>query len=226
MAATIEAPPPHPPPRQLPLSSRRGWIANRRTATWPSAGPWSLGRADRLVRDHERPAEGGVRRPGARPGHAASPSRATCRSPPANCRRSSTTYGGTRAAQEAVITLNQVRLVNGQHELAAVGLQDFLKGGHPSRSSGRRPTACWAGPWRTPSGRRRRPQPTGRPRGGRRRLPEGRLPAGRRPGLPRRPGSRTKAIETYRRIVKDFPESTSQDRGRGPAGRADSAPCS
>jgi len=40
-----------------------------------------------------------------------------------------TTYGGTRAAEEAVITLNQVRLVNGQHELAIVGLQDFLKGG-------------------------------------------------------------------------------------------------
>ncbi len=40
----------------------------------------------------------------------------------------STTYSGTRAAQEAVVTLNQVRLVNGQHELAAVGLQDFLKG--------------------------------------------------------------------------------------------------
>ncbi|MDZ4863472.1 MAG: tetratricopeptide repeat protein [Gemmatimonadota bacterium] len=40
----------------------------------------------------------------------------------------STTFSGTRAAQEAVITLNQVRLVNGQHELAAVGLQDFLKG--------------------------------------------------------------------------------------------------
>jgi TolA-binding protein len=39
------------------------------------------------------------------------------------------TYGGTRAAQEAVIALNQVRLVNGQHELAAVGLQDFLKSG-------------------------------------------------------------------------------------------------
>jgi outer membrane protein assembly factor BamD (BamD/ComL family) len=37
------------------------------------------------------------------------------------------TYGGTDAAQEAVITLNQVRLVNGQNELAVVGLQDFLK---------------------------------------------------------------------------------------------------
>jgi outer membrane protein assembly factor BamD (BamD/ComL family) len=40
-----------------------------------------------------------------------------------------TTYGGTRAAQEAVIRLNQVRLVNGQSELAAVGLQDFIKSG-------------------------------------------------------------------------------------------------
>ncbi len=40
-----------------------------------------------------------------------------------------TTYAGTRAGQEAVITLNQVRLVNGQHELAVVGLQDFLKSG-------------------------------------------------------------------------------------------------
>jgi predicted negative regulator of RcsB-dependent stress response len=39
------------------------------------------------------------------------------------------TYGGTRGAQEAVITLNQVRLVNGQHELAAVGLQKFLDSG-------------------------------------------------------------------------------------------------
>lgn len=36
------------------------------------------------------------------------------------------TYKGTDAAQEAVITLNQVRLVNGQSELAAVGLRDFL----------------------------------------------------------------------------------------------------
>ena len=33
---------------------------------------------------------------------------------------------GTDAASEAVITLNQVRMVNGQSELAAVGLRDFL----------------------------------------------------------------------------------------------------
>jgi predicted negative regulator of RcsB-dependent stress response len=37
-----------------------------------------------------------------------------------------TTYKGTHAAQEAVITLNQVRMVNGQSELAAVGLREFL----------------------------------------------------------------------------------------------------
>jgi outer membrane protein assembly factor BamD (BamD/ComL family) len=36
------------------------------------------------------------------------------------------TYKGTDAATEAVITLNQVRMVNGQSELAAVGLRDFL----------------------------------------------------------------------------------------------------
>jgi predicted negative regulator of RcsB-dependent stress response len=36
------------------------------------------------------------------------------------------TYGGTDAATEAVITLNQVRMVNGQSELATVGLRDFL----------------------------------------------------------------------------------------------------
>jgi len=40
-----------------------------------------------------------------------------------------TTYSGTKASQEAIITLNQVRLINGQHELAVVGLQDFLKTG-------------------------------------------------------------------------------------------------
>jgi outer membrane protein assembly factor BamD (BamD/ComL family) len=37
-----------------------------------------------------------------------------------------TTYRGTDAASEAVITLNQVRMVNGQSELAAVGLKEYL----------------------------------------------------------------------------------------------------
>ena len=36
------------------------------------------------------------------------------------------TYQGTDAATEATITLNQVRMVNGQSELAAVGLREFL----------------------------------------------------------------------------------------------------
>jgi TolA-binding protein len=37
-------------------------------------------------------------------------------------------YEGTDAATEAVITLNQIRIVNGQSELAVVGLRDFLAG--------------------------------------------------------------------------------------------------
>jgi outer membrane protein assembly factor BamD (BamD/ComL family) len=37
-------------------------------------------------------------------------------------------YKGTDAASEAVITLNQVRMVNGQSELAVVGLREFLAG--------------------------------------------------------------------------------------------------
>src|SRR3954468_15892554 len=36
------------------------------------------------------------------------------------------TYKGTDAASEAVITLNQVRMINGQSELAAVGLREYL----------------------------------------------------------------------------------------------------
>ena len=37
------------------------------------------------------------------------------------------TYGGTDAAKEAVLSLNQIRLINNQNELAAVNLRDFLK---------------------------------------------------------------------------------------------------
>jgi outer membrane protein assembly factor BamD (BamD/ComL family) len=43
-----------------------------------------------------------------------------------------TTYKGTDAAREAVITLNQVRMVNGQSELAAVGLREFLATNPPA----------------------------------------------------------------------------------------------
>jgi TolA-binding protein len=44
-----------------------------------------------------------------------------------------TTYGGTDAANEAVITLNQVRMINGQSELAAVGLREFLAKKPPAK---------------------------------------------------------------------------------------------
>lgn len=44
-----------------------------------------------------------------------------------------TTYEGTEAANEAVITLNQVRMVNGQSELAAVGLREFLATDPPDK---------------------------------------------------------------------------------------------
>ena len=44
-----------------------------------------------------------------------------------------TTYKGTDAAHEAVITLNQVRMVNGQSELAAVGLQEYLASRPPEK---------------------------------------------------------------------------------------------
>ena len=37
-------------------------------------------------------------------------------------------YSGTRAAKEASIALNQVRLVNGQNELAIVSLRAFIDG--------------------------------------------------------------------------------------------------
>ena len=39
-------------------------------------------------------------------------------------------YPGTPAAEEAVITLNQVRLVNGQNELAVVNLREYLSKAH------------------------------------------------------------------------------------------------
>ena len=38
------------------------------------------------------------------------------------------TYSGSRAAQQATIVLNQIRIVNSQQELAISGLRDFLKG--------------------------------------------------------------------------------------------------
>ena len=43
------------------------------------------------------------------------------------------TYRGTDAAREAVISLNQVRMINGQSELAAVNLREFLATNPPAR---------------------------------------------------------------------------------------------
>ncbi len=42
-------------------------------------------------------------------------------------------YAGTDAASEAVITLNQVRMINGQNELAVVGLREFLNSNPPEQ---------------------------------------------------------------------------------------------
>jgi outer membrane protein assembly factor BamD (BamD/ComL family) len=44
-----------------------------------------------------------------------------------------TTYKGTDAASEAVITLNQVRMINGQSELAAIGLKEYVAAKPPAK---------------------------------------------------------------------------------------------
>src|SRR3954454_12720121 len=44
-----------------------------------------------------------------------------------------TTYKGTDAASEAVISLNQVRMINGKSELAAVGLREFIASKPPAK---------------------------------------------------------------------------------------------
>lgn len=42
------------------------------------------------------------------------------------------TYAGTRSAVEAMLVLNQVRMVNGQTELAVVGLREFIAKNPPA----------------------------------------------------------------------------------------------
>jgi len=42
------------------------------------------------------------------------------------------TYSGTRSAVEAMLVLNQVRMVNGQTELAVVGLKEFIAKNPPN----------------------------------------------------------------------------------------------
>lgn len=40
-------------------------------------------------------------------------------------------FRGTRAADEAVVLLNQIRLVQGQKDVAIAALQEFVRGSHP-----------------------------------------------------------------------------------------------
>lgn len=120
-----------------------------------------------------------------------------------------TTYAGTRAAQEAVLTLNQVRLVNGQVELAAVGLQDFLKGS---------PDAQFKSPGYGLLGRAlensKRPGEAAQAYLSASGAAEVEylkadllLDAGR---AFTSAGDRSTAAETYRRVIKDFPKSAAR----------------
>jgi len=120
-----------------------------------------------------------------------------------------TTYGGTTAAQEAMIRLNQVRLVNGQAELAAVGLQDFIKSnpapyfkstayallGRALENSGRPADAAAAYENATAAAEVEYLKA------------QHLLEAGR---AYQNAGDRSKAIDTYRRILKDYPKSSSK----------------
>jgi TolA-binding protein len=120
-----------------------------------------------------------------------------------------TTYAGTQAAQEAVIRLNQVRLVNGQQELAAVGLQDFIKSGpapfYRATANGllgralensRRPADAAAAYLNAAAVADADYLKA-----------EYLVDAGR---SFTDAGDTTKAIETYRRLLKEFPESNSK----------------
>ncbi|MBK7348702.1 MAG: tetratricopeptide repeat protein [Gemmatimonadetes bacterium] len=120
-----------------------------------------------------------------------------------------TTYGGTRAGQEAVMSLNQVRLVNGQYELAAAALEEFLKG-NPS-SEFRAPAYGLLG---------RALENAKRPQEAAQAYTTGSaaavvpylrtellLDAGRAWVSAH---DTTKALAAYRQIIKDFPDSPSQ----------------
>lgn len=120
-----------------------------------------------------------------------------------------TTYAGTKAAQEAIIRLNQVRLVNGQHELAAVGLQDFIKSGPApayraiangllgrALENSKRPAEAAAAYLSAAEATDLDYMKA-----------EYLVDAGRAyTGA----GDKAKAIEAYRRVLKDYPESTAK----------------
>ena len=125
------------------------------------------------------------------------------------------TYKGTDAASEAVITLNQVRMVNGQSELAAVGLRDFLatKPAAEVRRAGLRAAGRRAGELAEVGGRGRRLRQ--RLEGGRPGVPQGALSGGRGPGLPRR----RQDAGGHRGLPRDHPE-VSRSRRASPRRRS------
>ena len=95
-------------------------------------------------------------------------------------------YKGTDAASEAVITLNQVRMVNGQSELAVVGLREFLAGKPAPKYVTPATGLLGRGPGELQAvGRRRQRLYAGLERC-RRRLSEGQVPGRCRTGLPGR----------------------------------------
>ena len=131
------------------------------------------------------------------------------------------TYKGTDAATEAVITLNQVRMVNGQSELAAVGLRDFLatKPRARVRRTGLRAAGCR--PRELPASSTRRATAfMSASKAADAELSQGPLPAGRGAGLPR--GRQDAGGD--RGLPGGHPEVSQDlehDRGAGPAGGAD-----
>ena len=119
------------------------------------------------------------------------------------------TYKGTDAASEAVITLNQVRMVNGQSELAAVGLRDFLATKPAPKYRRPRDTGCSGPRWRTrTSGRTRAtrsPTPPSRPT-----CPISRLAISSMRAAPTaRRGKTQEAIAAYREVIQKYPKSSS-----------------
>ena len=118
------------------------------------------------------------------------------------------TYQGTDAATEAVITLNQVRMVNGQSELAAVGLREFLA---------KKPARKYLAPAYALLGTalENSKRPDGGGRGLRERFEIGRsgLPAGRylvdAGRAYRAAGKTAEAAAAYREIIEKHPKSSS-----------------
>ena len=117
-------------------------------------------------------------------------------------------YGGTDAATEAVITLNQVRMVNGQSELAAVGLREFIQKNPPAKylapAYGLMGTAlenCQA----AGRGGRRLPERLQVRRSG---VPQGPIPDRRRRAF-KAGGKQAEAVAAYRTVIDSFPESPS-----------------